>query len=711
MASAPPRQPVGASAQNDHNSTVAAAAQSLINVLTQNLSQGQQEQGRKQEQESSSVEQEMTRSFPGFFSRKSSLGKRKIRSPKTCSTPYTKPWKPFSFYVYVLNINSETTPNSSEESELAQAGLGKRHLTMSRDMSHEEFFRLLQNEYPKMQGVTGGWLLYKTTGGQGKRRLVMIPPDSDGYTGTLLRSITGAGKSTLYIVPLQHEFDLTPLPPDAIEFRSMPKAQCQTCKVIFPLHILALHVQECMESQSAGEDIEECQSDIQIVSETAPPVHDTETSFEEKVPCPICFLNFTPQFVEIHASMCGERRKDNLKMAETTAVSQDNGEEHIKSVDDLLDAICRRVDVEKQFNIQISRTNILERGLLQWQRQKKNSPTATLKVTFFGEAGVDTGALRKEFLTELMAGIESRFFEGPEHQRSPRYSLTDFDSGLYKTVGEILAVSLAQGGPAPAFFSPWTYSYLCSGQINPTTLNRDSVADVQLRGLLDQVEMSTEHSIEGLSDEILNCGYTGAISVQNKESIVRAIILHAVLRLQPMLDQLREGLQLYDLLLLIGQYPDICQPLFVPGEDVKVNAEFVMASILPQLSEKGTSRHQIELEMINFIQDFLYEAEAEGQGHVDDQDGLHSITPARFLQWITGQGHIPLLPSEKKDFAVTIKFNHDCSADFGHHNVCYPVVSACAKNIVLPVKHMRPYDQFKKVLIEAFHLSQQFNMV
>ena len=36
-----------------------------------------------------------------------------------------------------------------------------------------------------------------------------------------------------------------------------------------------------------------------------------------------------------------------------------------------------------------------------------------------------------------------------------------------------------------------------------------------------QVKLSTEHSIGGLSDEILNCGYTGAISVQNKESIVR----------------------------------------------------------------------------------------------------------------------------------------------------------------------------------------------
>ncbi|KAK5888428.1 hypothetical protein CesoFtcFv8_014523 [Champsocephalus esox] len=83
----------------------------------------------------------------------------------------------------------------------------------------------------------------------------------------------------------------------------------------------------------------------------------------------------------------------------------------------------------------------------------------------------------------------------------------------------------------------------------------------------------------------------------------------------------------------MSQYPDICQPLFVSGEDVKVNAEFVMASILPQLSDKGTTRHQVELEMMNFIQDFLYGA--EDHGHVD-KDGLHPITPATLLQWITG---------------------------------------------------------------------------
>lgn len=91
--------------------------------------------------------------------------------------------------------------------------------------------------------------------GQGKRKLVMIPSDSNGYTRTQIWSVTGSGKSTLYIVPLQHHFDLTPLPPDAIELQSMPKAWCQTCKVSFPLQILALHVKEFMESSAEDTEV------------------------------------------------------------------------------------------------------------------------------------------------------------------------------------------------------------------------------------------------------------------------------------------------------------------------------------------------------------------------------------------------------------------------------------------------------------------------
>ncbi|KAJ4926829.1 hypothetical protein JOQ06_014574, partial [Pogonophryne albipinna] len=97
------------SLSGDRNSSVAAAAHTLKTVLTQHLSQGQPE-GRKEDQ--------------------------------------TLP---------------DSTPTASEEFALAQAGLGKRHISMPLDVSHEEFFSLLKKEYPKLQALDGGWLLYKST--------------------------------------------------------------------------------------------------------------------------------------------------------------------------------------------------------------------------------------------------------------------------------------------------------------------------------------------------------------------------------------------------------------------------------------------------------------------------------------------------------------------------------------------------------------------
>ena len=69
--------------------------------------------------------------------------------------------------------------------------------------------------------------------------------------------MTGGGKSSLYAVPLQHEFDLTPLAPDALEFLHTPKEQCKICKVVYPLQILALHIQQCEKTPSSDDDYDE----------------------------------------------------------------------------------------------------------------------------------------------------------------------------------------------------------------------------------------------------------------------------------------------------------------------------------------------------------------------------------------------------------------------------------------------------------------------
>lgn len=58
----------------------------------------------------------------------------------------------------------------------------------------------------------------------------------------------------MYKVPLQQELDTSPLPPDANEFKNMPKAACQICCLAMPLQVLAVHVKSCVTYESTTED-------------------------------------------------------------------------------------------------------------------------------------------------------------------------------------------------------------------------------------------------------------------------------------------------------------------------------------------------------------------------------------------------------------------------------------------------------------------------
>ncbi|MED6243923.1 hypothetical protein ATANTOWER_030215 [Ataeniobius toweri] len=85
------------------------------------------------------------------------------------------------------------------------AGLGKHSVTISENMTHSEISDLLVNAYPRLANICGGWMLHKSTGGGGRRNLVVIPPDLHGYTGQQLKVVSGNGKYTLYLSPLQEE--------------------------------------------------------------------------------------------------------------------------------------------------------------------------------------------------------------------------------------------------------------------------------------------------------------------------------------------------------------------------------------------------------------------------------------------------------------------------------------------------------------------------
>uniref|UniRef100_A0A3B3CV78 Uncharacterized protein n=1 Tax=Oryzias melastigma TaxID=30732 RepID=A0A3B3CV78_ORYME len=148
----------------------------------------------------------------------------------------------------------------------------------------------------------------------------------------------------------------------------------------------------------------------------------------------------------------------------------------------------------------------------------------------------------------------------------------------------------------------------------------------------------------------------------------KAIVLHSTMRVLPMLEQLGKGLQLYNLVQVMETNPELCQPMFVPG-----NVHCVII-------DKSFVKYDREVHIINFFQDFLQEVEDCGI----ESDGSQKLSVAKVMQRMTGQGHKPFL--------------HGCGED---HTTCYPTVSACSRTVTFPVAHLTTYSEFKNIMETA----------
>ncbi|KAK5865337.1 hypothetical protein PBY51_016510 [Eleginops maclovinus] len=135
-----------------------------------------------------SVPQEMARSFPGYF--KSDFRRGKKRCLTAAKHLVKTSIKTTALHFYLLPKNISHTPLPTEELELLQAGMGRQTLTLPEDGDHAEISRLLADTFPKMEGLCGGWLLHKATGGSGRRKLTVIPPEAEGCSVKALRAMS-----------------------------------------------------------------------------------------------------------------------------------------------------------------------------------------------------------------------------------------------------------------------------------------------------------------------------------------------------------------------------------------------------------------------------------------------------------------------------------------------------------------------------------------
>ncbi|KAK3744172.1 hypothetical protein QZH41_007934 [Actinostola sp. cb2023] len=368
----------------------------------------------------------------------------------------------------------------------------------------------------------------------------------------------------------------------------------------------------------------------------------------------------------------------------------------------------------------------VNRAITLWQRaSQKVNPVHVCRIKFIGEDGIDDGALAREFFAYTVPDIAKKFFP----DGSPVYSTNDIAS--YRAIGEIVAASLAQGGPAPNFLAPCVYDTLASAEgLNYTSTTEDLQKHLTeselklLEGIREDVATNT--------DTILEHSYTGPITEAHVESIVAAVTVSILSRRELMLKELKKGLELYDFATIITKHPQVCKNLFITDQQQPVDPDYLFSLLKPEYSDVGSTRRSIEESVMDNFQDLLFSleddspvsayrealawkavnADADRDGDDDDNDGDERFTeadlsPAAVMGWLTGQRHRDIT----KKIPIYVKFDHDCKKRNPKHSVCFPIVRACGREVTFPVAHMSTADEFKNNFSIAFCKGQAFSRV
>ena len=405
-------------------------------------------------------------------------------------------------------------------------------------------------------------------------------------------------------------------------------------------------------------------------------------------------------------------------------VASDSG---IKDYKDVVNLLQSKVKQGDQFFLTMRRNAPLSRVLSLWKRQaSKMDPLHKLMVHYSGEDGIDSGAISAEFLEESIQEMGRVMFP----HGSPIDSSLHVQNGDFRACGQLVAVSLAQGGPPPCFLEKCAYEAMF------TNVDMMDISDKHLTtrevSLLEELRHS---DCQEYSDMIIDHGYTGTISNEHVEEIIRSLKVSFVSRRCLYMKEFILGAESYGLDKIIKDHPSVCEPLFVDGElknGLRPSADYLFSLMVPNYSEAGSTRRCTEEKIMDFLQDTLIAFEDENipghgyavawndkenteDGNQSDYYGDDEEIPAAFstplvsvpgvMGWLTGMQHIPM--NEKKH-NIAVYFDHDCLVRNPKHSICFPLVGACAKTLTIPVAHMRDEAQFKEVFFLAYCKGRPF---
>ena len=132
---------------------------------------------------------------------------------------------------------------------------------------------------------------------------------------------------------------------------------------------------------------------------------------------------------------------------------------------------------------------------------------------------------------------------------APIDSIYNVQNKSFKTCGEIVAASLAQGGPPPSFLAEPVYELMLTLEVNLDQLDAETHFTPKDKELFEKIKNCD--SFPTLTDVILYHGYTGPIDKTHGDDILGTIQVSIIKRRKLYLREFCEGLKLFDVYALV----------------------------------------------------------------------------------------------------------------------------------------------------------------
>ena len=209
---------------------------------------------------------------------------------------------------------------------------------------------------------------------------------------------------------------------------------------------------------------------------------------------------------------------------------------------------------------------------------------------YIGEDRVDSGAIRKEFLESTLQEIKRVLFPNG----TAVHSTFHVQNGNFRTCGEVVAASIAQGGPSPCFLEPCAFDALWR-QIDVLNISDGDLTKEEHK-ILDAVRADcTIHS-----DFIIENGYSGQITKDHIGEIVNSLKVSFVNRRHLYMNEFKIGLNAYGLGDLTC-HPVICKPFFLEEFHAETvpDGDYLFSLLKPKYSPESTTRRVLEESMMD----------------------------------------------------------------------------------------------------------------